>query len=157
MAQSDSEKSLLASVPTGLFIGGTWRDAAGGATLEVEDPATGEVLTEVADASVEDGRAALDAAVAAQAGWAATAPRDRGEILRRGVRGGDGAGGRLRAADDPGDGQAAGGVPRRGRPTARSSSAGSPRRRCGSRGRWSTAPNGATRLLTMKQPVGPDA
>src|SRR4051812_49885161 len=82
MALNDSEKALLASVPTGLFIGGTWRDAAGGATLDVEDPATGEVLTSVADASVEDGRAALDAAVAAQAGWAATAPRERGEILR---------------------------------------------------------------------------
>ena len=37
----------------------------------------------VADASPEDAMAALDAAVAAQPGWAATAPRDRGEILRR--------------------------------------------------------------------------
>ena len=79
---SSSEKSLLAGVPTGLFIGGVWRDSSDGATVKVEDPATGEVLTEVADASVADGRAALDAAVAAQPGWAATAPRDRGEILR---------------------------------------------------------------------------
>ena len=82
MTVSNSEKSLLASVPTGLFIGGSWRDSSDGATIKVEDPATGEVLTEVADASVADGRAALDAAVAAQASWAATAPRERGEILR---------------------------------------------------------------------------
>ena len=61
---------------------GSWRDSSDGATVKVEDPATGEVLTEVADASVADGRAALDAAVAAQPAWAATAPRDRGEILR---------------------------------------------------------------------------
>ncbi len=50
---------------------------------EVDDPSTREVLAEVADATVDDGRAALDAAVAAQASWAATPPRDRGEILRR--------------------------------------------------------------------------
>lgn len=49
----------------------------------VEDPATGEVLCEVADASVDDARSALDAACAVQGKWAATALRDRGEILRR--------------------------------------------------------------------------
>jgi hypothetical protein len=43
--------------PTELFIGGQWRPASGGGTLTVDDPATGEALTEVADASVEDGRA----------------------------------------------------------------------------------------------------
>src|SRR6476620_9573298 len=83
MALNDVEKSLLAGVPTGLYIGGVWRDGSDGATIKVEDPATGEVLTEVADATVADGTAALDAAVAAQADWAATPPRDRGEILRR--------------------------------------------------------------------------
>src|SRR6476661_10699523 len=82
MTVSSSEKSLLAGVPTDLFIGGVWRDSSDGATIKVEDPATGEVLTEVADATVADGTAALDAAVAAQADWAATPPRDRGEILR---------------------------------------------------------------------------
>ena len=66
-----------------LFIGGKWQSAEGGRTLPVEDPATGTTLCEVADASPADGVAALDAAVAAQAEWAATAPRDRGEILRR--------------------------------------------------------------------------
>src|SRR5207237_7120090 len=49
----------------------------------VDDPATQQELTRVADATVDDGRAALDAAVAAQPGWAATPPRERGEILRR--------------------------------------------------------------------------
>ena len=109
---SSSEKSLLAGVPTGLFIGGVWRDSSDGATVKVEDPATGEVLTEVADASVADGRAALDAAVAAQPGWAATAPRERGEILRSAFEAVIGAGGGLRVVDDVGDGQAVGGVPR---------------------------------------------
>src|SRR6188472_295142 len=79
---AEREKAVLTAVRTDLFIGGQWRAASGGQTLPVDDPATGEVLTEVANASVEDGRAALDAAVAAQASWAATAPRDRGEILR---------------------------------------------------------------------------
>jgi succinate-semialdehyde dehydrogenase / glutarate-semialdehyde dehydrogenase len=83
VAAHPNEDKLLASLPTGLFIGGRWRDATGGRRFPVEDPATGTVLAQVADATPEDGRAALDAAVAAQAGWAATPPRQRGEILRR--------------------------------------------------------------------------
>ena len=79
---STTEQTVLTKVPKGLFIGGEWRDATGGATIDVEDPATGQVLTSVADATVEDGRAALDAAVAAQSDWARTAPRDRAEMLR---------------------------------------------------------------------------
>ncbi|MET1018058.1 MAG: NAD-dependent succinate-semialdehyde dehydrogenase [Leifsonia flava] len=77
------EAELLASVPHQLFIGGEWTDAAGSATLDVRDPATNAVIATISDASVEDGARALDAAVAAQAGWAATAPRVRGEILRK--------------------------------------------------------------------------
>ena len=77
-----SQKYLIASVPTGLLIGGSWRDSTDGGTLTVEDPSTGEILTQVADATVADGKAALDAAVAAQADWARSPPRDRGEILR---------------------------------------------------------------------------
>ncbi|TYC98976.1 NAD-dependent succinate-semialdehyde dehydrogenase [Arthrobacter echini] len=79
----DQEKALLKKVPTGLLIGGAWRPASSGATFDVQDPATGQTLLSIADATPEDGMAALDAAVAAQAGWAATAPRERGEILRR--------------------------------------------------------------------------
>ncbi len=79
----DREANLLASVPTGLLINGQWRQASGGKTLDVHDPATGQVLTSIADGSSEDALAALDAASAAQAGWARTAPRVRGEILRK--------------------------------------------------------------------------
>jgi succinate-semialdehyde dehydrogenase / glutarate-semialdehyde dehydrogenase len=77
------EKSVLDRVPTQLYIGGEWRDATGGGTLPVEDPSTGETITEVPDATVEDAVSALDAACAAQAEFAAMAPRERGEILRR--------------------------------------------------------------------------
>ncbi|WP_039827755.1 NAD-dependent succinate-semialdehyde dehydrogenase [Nocardia testacea] len=71
------------SVPTGLLIGGTWRDATDGATFEVENPATGEVLAVIADGGPVDADAALAAAVSAQQSWARTAPRSRSEILRR--------------------------------------------------------------------------
>lgn len=73
---------LLGPDQRGLFIGGTWRDAEGGQRLDVIDPADGSVLTDVADGSVADAVDALDAAVAAQADWAATPARERGEILR---------------------------------------------------------------------------
>ena len=77
------ELELLDSVPTGLLINGQWRRASTGKTFDVEDPATGKVLMSIADASAEDGAAALDAAAAAQESWAKVAPRERGEILRR--------------------------------------------------------------------------
>src|SRR3954468_22519551 len=78
----ERERAVVGAVPTGVFIGGKWRDASGGAHLTVEDPSTGRALCEVADATADDAVAALDAAVAAQEGWGATAPRERGEILR---------------------------------------------------------------------------
>jgi len=56
------ESDLLGRVPDGLYIGGEWRPATGGGTFGVTDPSTGEVVKEIADASVEDGVAALDAA-----------------------------------------------------------------------------------------------
>ncbi|GAA5095147.1 NAD-dependent succinate-semialdehyde dehydrogenase [Microbacterium yannicii] len=77
------ESELLASVPDGLFIGGQWRAAAGDKTLKVYDPSNGEVVKEIANASPEDGKAALDAAVEAFPAWAATPARERAEILRR--------------------------------------------------------------------------
>ena len=79
----DRETDLLASVPDSLFIGGEWRAAESGKTLKVYDPATGEVVKEIADASPADGKAALDAAVEAFPGWAATPARERAELLRR--------------------------------------------------------------------------
>jgi hypothetical protein len=78
-----SEKDLLAKVPTQLYIDGVWQDATGGKTIPVTDPATGEVLAHIADAQPEDGIRCLDAAVAAQDEWAQTAPRVRGELLRK--------------------------------------------------------------------------
>ncbi len=77
-----TETALLEKLPRGLFIGGEWVDGSAG-TFAVHDPATGDVLVEIADASPEDGIRALDAAVAAQDAWAATAPRTRSDILRR--------------------------------------------------------------------------
>ena len=76
------EQQAVDQVPKQLYIAGEWRDGAKG-TLAVEDPSTGETLCEVADASVDDAREALDAAVDAGPAFAAMAPRERGEILRR--------------------------------------------------------------------------
>ncbi len=76
------ERELIDSIPTQLWIGGEAVDADGGATFPVYNPATGEPITHVADATPADAIRALDAAVAVQSEWAATAPRARGEILR---------------------------------------------------------------------------
>jgi succinate-semialdehyde dehydrogenase/glutarate-semialdehyde dehydrogenase len=83
---SDREARVVAQVDKKLFVGGTWTDAASGAVLSVEDPSTREILCEVADAGKEDALAALDAAERAQPGWAKTAPRERSEILHRGYQ-----------------------------------------------------------------------
>src|SRR4051794_37477518 len=78
-----AETTVLDSVPDGPFIGGEWRSAASGATLQVSDPATGDVIKAIADAGVDDGAAAMDAAAESGADWARTPPRERGELLRR--------------------------------------------------------------------------
>ncbi|MTD16218.1 aldehyde dehydrogenase family protein [Nakamurella sp. YIM 132087] len=143
---------LIGSVPTGLFVGGAWSD--GPRSLPVENPATGDVLTEIADATPADGMAALDAAVAAQADWAATDPRARGEMLRKAFE-------LLTArADD----FALLMTLEMGKPLAEARGEvtyGAEFLRWFSEeavrisGRYSVAPSGGTRLLTMKQPVGP--
>ena len=79
MANSDVSR-LLASVPTGLWIGGEERPAA--STFEVLNPASDEVLATLANADAADAVAALDTACAVQHEWAATPARERGEILR---------------------------------------------------------------------------
>ncbi|MEV6967424.1 NAD-dependent succinate-semialdehyde dehydrogenase [Hamadaea sp. NPDC051192] len=78
-----NEAALLDSVRDGLLIGGHWRPAADGATVDVHDPATGRVIKTVASAGIPDGLAALDAACDAADAWAATSSRTRAEILRR--------------------------------------------------------------------------
>jgi succinate-semialdehyde dehydrogenase/glutarate-semialdehyde dehydrogenase len=151
---SAREAEIVGAAPTGLFIGGSWVPASSGRTIAVEDPATGEAITQVADATIGDGRAALDAAVQAQPAWAATPPRERGEILRRAFE--------LitRRIDE----LALLMTLEMGKPLAESRGEITyaaeffrwfSEEAVRIHGRWSVAPNGASRLLTMKQPVGP--
>jgi succinate-semialdehyde dehydrogenase/glutarate-semialdehyde dehydrogenase len=78
-----AEADVLASVNDGLFIDGVWREGSDRQTIEVRDPATGEVVKTIAAASVADGLAALDAADRAFPAWSRTPARERAEILRR--------------------------------------------------------------------------
>jgi succinate-semialdehyde dehydrogenase/glutarate-semialdehyde dehydrogenase len=151
---ADREKTVLDNVPTQLFIGGEWRDAAGGETLGVEDPSTGETLIEVADATPDDAKAALDACCEAQAEWAVHPPRERGEILRRAFE-------RITERTDE---LALLMTLEMGKPIAESKAEIAyaaeffrwfAEEAVRIEGRFATAPNGAGRLITMKQPVGP--
>jgi succinate-semialdehyde dehydrogenase / glutarate-semialdehyde dehydrogenase len=81
MSIATQEQTVVDAVEKRLYIGGEWRDASGGATLEVLDPATEESIAEVADATPDDAMAALDAAVEKQKEWAGSAPNDRAGIL----------------------------------------------------------------------------
>ena len=83
MALKQHEQDLLDRVQSGLSIGGKWEASSSGATFDVSDPATGEVIKTIADATVDDAVRALDAAVAAQEAWAGTPSRERSNILRR--------------------------------------------------------------------------
>jgi len=148
------EHEVVARVPKGLFVGGAWREATDGQTLPVEDPSTGETLCEVASATVEDAMAALDAAVAAQRDWAAVAPRERGEILRRAFE-------RIVARADE---LALLMTLEMGKPLAESKAEviyaadflrWYSEEAVRIEGRFATATTGAGRMLTMKQPVGP--
>ena len=148
------EQAALEAVPNQLFIGGAWRDASGGATLAVEDPATGETLVEVADATPDDALAALDACVAVQAEWAAHPPRERGEILRRAFE-------QIAARADE---LALLMTLEMGKPLAESKAEVTyaaeffrwfAEEAVRIEGRYATAPNGQGRLITMRQPVGP--
>jgi succinate-semialdehyde dehydrogenase/glutarate-semialdehyde dehydrogenase len=151
---ADQEKSALTNVNTQLFIGGEWREATGGATLDVEDPSTGEAIASVADATPDDASAALDAACAAQGEWAAHPPRERGEILRRAYE----------AITAKADELALVMTLEMGKPIAESKAEIAyaseffrwfAEEAVRIEGRYATAPNGAGRLLTMRQPVGP--
>jgi succinate-semialdehyde dehydrogenase / glutarate-semialdehyde dehydrogenase len=147
------EQRVLDQVPKQLYIGGEWREGSKGA-LSVEDPATGESLCEIADASSDDARAALDAAVAAGPEFANVAPRERGEILRRAFD----------AIIERTDELALLMTLEMGKPIRESKAEiayGAEFLRWFSEqavridGRYAVAPNGQGRLLTMKQPVGP--
>ena len=69
-------------VPTDLLIGGSWVTGDNG-SFPVHNPSCGQILTHVADASVEQGIEALDAACDARTSWAATSARERADILNR--------------------------------------------------------------------------
>ncbi len=147
-----AEQQILDQVPKQLYIGGEWRDGAKG-TLGVEDPATGKTLCEVADASTDDAKAALAAAVDAGPDWFQHAPRERGEILRRAFEA-------IVAREDD---LALLMTLEMGKPLKESKAEiayGAEFLRWFSEqavridGRYATAPNGQGRLLTMKQPVG---
>jgi succinate-semialdehyde dehydrogenase/glutarate-semialdehyde dehydrogenase len=83
MTDLANQTPLDTTVPTNCLIGGSWRPASDGGSFDVEDPATGQVIATIASATVDDGIAAVAAAHEALPSWAATAPRDRSEILRR--------------------------------------------------------------------------
>ncbi|MFL5886703.1 MAG: aldehyde dehydrogenase family protein, partial [Thermoleophilaceae bacterium] len=153
-ATASKEQAALESVPKQLYIGGEWRDGTGGETLAVEDPATEETLVEVADATPDDATAALAAASDAQAEWAKHPPRERGEILRRAWE----------MIGEREDELALLMTLEMGKTIAESKAeiayAGEFFRWFAEQavridGRYAVAPNGAGRLLTMKQPVGP--
>ena len=148
------EKRVLDAAPHQLFIGGEWRDSSSGKTLDIEDPSTEEALCAVADGTPEDAAAALDAACAAAASWAATPPRDRGEILRR----------TFELMNSRADDLALLMTLEMGKPLAESKGeivyAAEFLRWFSEQavridGRYAVNPNGSGRLLTMKAPIGP--
>ena len=157
MVQADLEKrehSVVENVPKSLLIGGDWRPAAGGGRFEVEDPSLAEPLCAVADAGAEDALAALDAAVREQPAWAATAPRERGEILARAYR----------ILMDRQEDLALLMVLEMGKPLAEARGEIAyaaeffrwfSEEAVRIEGSWSTAPDGSGRILVMRQPVGP--
>ena len=81
MSIATEEQTVVDAVEKRLYIGGEWRDAPGGATLEVIDPATEEPIAEVADGTPDDAMTALDAAVEKQKEWGSSPPNDRAGIL----------------------------------------------------------------------------
>ncbi len=145
---------VIETVPRQLLIAGEWVDASGGATFEVTNPADERVLTRIADGTPADGERALAAASAAQRDWAATEPRTRGEILRRAFelltqRADDFA--RLMTLEMGKTLAEAKGEVTYGAEFFRWFSEEAVR----IHGRYSPAPAGNTRLITMKAPVGP--
>jgi succinate-semialdehyde dehydrogenase / glutarate-semialdehyde dehydrogenase len=153
MAIATKEQAVVDKVEKRLYVGGEWRDASGG-TFEVEDPATQEPLCEVADATPDDAKAALDAAVVKQPEWRDAAPNERSEILWRAFE----------ALGEHADELALLMTLEMGKPVAESKAeivyaaeffrwfSGEALRLDGY---YKAAANGSGRVLVMKQPVGP--
>src|ERR671935_1650017 len=154
MSIAAQEQTVVDRVEKHLYIGGEWIEASEGRTLEVEDPATGEALCEVADATPEDAMRALDAAVEMQDEWRAVTPIERGEILRKAFE----------KLVERADELALLMTLEMGKPIAESKAeiayaaeffrwfSGEATR---IHGQYNTAGNGVGRVLTLKQPVGP--
>ncbi len=154
MSDDEREKKVLSEVPTQLLIGGEWRDASNGDKLGVEDPATGDTLVEIANATPEDAQAAMNAAADAQAEWGASEPNLRSEILHKAFE----------ALNDQADDLALLMTLEMGKSIAESKSeityaaeffrwfAGEALRVDGN---YKVAGNAASRVLIMRQPVGP--
>jgi 1-pyrroline dehydrogenase len=63
------------------FVGGEWVESAGGGTMEVINPATGETIAEVPASTAEDVDRAVQAAKKALPDWLETTPGERAEVL----------------------------------------------------------------------------
>ena len=83
MNRNQRAQELIDQLDTGLFIDGTWGPASSGKTFPVVNPATAEVIAQVADGGREDALRAIETAGRVQASWARTSPRERSEVLRR--------------------------------------------------------------------------
>ncbi len=153
-AVTDRENVFLRSIPTGIFLDGIWKQSIDGATMSVIDPASGKPFATVSDASAADARLAIDVAARKQFSWAKVPPRERGEILRRAFQ----------MILDRKEDLARLITLEMGKPLAESRAevvyaaeffrwfSEEAVRMSGS---WTMAPDGVSRLITMKQPVGP--
>jgi succinate-semialdehyde dehydrogenase/glutarate-semialdehyde dehydrogenase len=65
------------------YVGGKWQGPGEAGTFPVLDPATGDLVADVAIATADDVRSAIDAAAAVQESWAATPAHERSVIMRR--------------------------------------------------------------------------
>jgi succinate-semialdehyde dehydrogenase/glutarate-semialdehyde dehydrogenase len=154
MSVASKEQAVVDAVPKKLYIGGEWRDGSADGPIAVEDPSTEETIAEVADASGDDASAALASCAEHQAEWQHTPPRDRGEILRRAYE----------LITERADDLALLMTLEMGKSIAESKAEITyaseffrwfAEQAVRIDGRYSVAPNGVGRLLTMKQPVGP--
>jgi succinate-semialdehyde dehydrogenase / glutarate-semialdehyde dehydrogenase len=154
MTTATAEQTVLDAVKPQLYIGGEWRDGGEGGTIAVEDPATGDTLIEVADATVDDAKAALGAAHEAFGEWRDHPPRERADILRRAFE----------VITERADDLALLMTLEMGKPLAESKAEiayGASFLRWYSEeavridGRFTTNETGKGRVLTLKQPVGP--
>ena len=68
---------------TQAYINGQWVDADSGALLPVSNPATGDIITEVAKVGAEETRRAIEAAEQAMIQWRETPAKQRAQIMRR--------------------------------------------------------------------------